>query len=97
MTVAGTTVIHAGTAIVTVTVGATEAGMITTVAIVTGAIVVVLLQKVADIRLNTSVAEVLQGAPRANEALPAFLTEETTKLLLSTHLLRRLAAGKGSE
>jgi len=98
MTVAETTVIHAGTAIVTVTADAMGArNMITTVATGIGVIVVALLQRAEGIRLTTGVAEVPQGALlRVTEALNAFLTEGNTKLLLSTHLLRRLSVGKGS-
>ena len=99
MTVAETTVIHAGTEIVTVTAGAMEArNMITTVATGIGVIVVALLQRAEGIRLTTGVAEVPQGALllRVTEALHAVLTEGNTKLLLSTHLFRSLSAGKGS-
>src|SRR5260370_1941930 len=82
MACVGTTVIHGGTAIVTVTVVATEArNVITMVATETGVIVVLLLLRVADIRLTIGVAEVHRGALGVSGALPAVLTEEITKLL----------------
>jgi len=98
MTVAGTTVILAGTVTVTVTVLVTEArNEITTVAIGTGVTAVALLRRAAGIRLTIGVAKVYQGPLRLNGALSALLTDEITKLLVPTHLPRRLAAGKGSE
>jgi hypothetical protein len=96
MTAAETTVITAGIVIVTVVV--TEARtVITMVATGTGAIAVALLQRVAGIRLTTGVAKVTREALRVSGALPAVPTEEITKLLLPTRLLKRLRAGKGSE
>ena len=95
MTVAGTTVISAGTVIVTVTVIEART-VITMVATGIGVIAVVLLQRVAGTRPTTDAAGVIQGALPANAALSAVPTEE-----IMTHLvlirLRRLRAGKGSE